>query len=176
MITIVIGCMYAGKTTYLLEKINDLKEKKSSYLVINHSSDTRYNDNCITNHNQKSENSLSLNKLNDLDFQNLDNIENLLIDESQFFTDLYDTVLKFRNYKKELNIILVGLDGDYKQNVFNDGQLLNLIPHCEELTKLYSKCYICGKKASFTKRIISNDTQIMVGDNSIYQPSCYEHL
>ena len=100
MITIVIGCMYAGKTTYLLEKINDLKETNSSYLVINHCSDTRYNDNCITNHNQESENSFSLNKLYDLNIQNLDNIENLLIDEAQFFSDLYDTILKFRNYKK----------------------------------------------------------------------------
>jgi thymidine kinase len=176
MITIVIGCMYAGKTTYLLEKINYLKEKNSSYLVINHSSDTRYNDNCITNHNQESVNSLSLIKLCDLNIQNLDNIENLLIDEAQFFTDLYDTVLTFRNYKKTLNIILVGLDGDYKQNVFNDGQLLKLIPHCEELTKLYSKCYICGKKSSFTKRIISDNTQILVGDNNMYQPVCYKHL
>ena len=154
MITIVIGCMYAGKTTYLLEKINYLKEKNSSYLVINHSSDTRYNDNCITNHNQESVNSLSLIKLCDLNIQNLDNIDNLLIDEAQFFTDLYDTVLTFRNYKKTLNIILVGLDGDYKQNVFNDGQLLKLIPHCEELTKLYSKCYICEKNLLLQKELL----------------------
>lgn len=176
MLSIVIGCMYAGKTTFLLNKINEIKDSNQSYLVINHCCDTRYNVNKITNHNQESENSLSLNKLSDLEIKKLDKINYLLIDESQFFTDLYDSVLKFRNYNTDLNIVLVGLDGDFKQNVFNDGQLLKLIPYCEELKKLYSKCHICGEKAAFTKRIITEKKQIVVGDSSMYQPSCFKHL
>jgi len=176
MLSIVIGCMFSGKTSYLLDIIQQLKEKNDSFLVINHISDSRYNDNSITNHNKKSENAFSLHTLKEFDICILDKINYLLIDESQFFTDLYDNVLKFLNYKKSLNIIIVGLDGDYKQNVFNDGQLLKLIPHCEKLTKLYSTCYKCGKKASFTKRIIDDTQQIIVGDNNIYKPSCYEHL
>ena len=35
-------------------------------------------------------------------------------------------------------IVMYGLDGDFKRNVF--GKLLNLIPHCDSMRKLMSIC------------------------------------
>ena len=112
------------------------------------------------------------NNNNPLFFETLDHI---YIDEAQFFTDLEEVVCNLLNTYSNLNITCVGLDGDYQQNVFNNGQLLKLIAKAEYVRKLSSICYVCKNKAYFTKRITNDKEQIVVGSNNIYVPSCYIH-
>ena len=175
-LSIFIGPMFSGKSTKLLETINFCKQNKQSYIAINHSSDTRYGNNQIINHHQESEESLMLNKISDLELEKLENIDYLLIDEAHFFEDLYISINKIlRNYPC-LNIKLVGLDGDFQQKVFNNGQLLKLIPLADEVKKLYSQCYNCSNKAPFTKRFTKSKEQILISSNADYQPSCRKCL
>jgi hypothetical protein len=55
------------------------------------------------------------------------------IDEAQFFCDLKQYVIKWcEEYNK--NITVIGLDGDFKRNVF--GHILDLIPVCDNFYKL----------------------------------------
>lgn len=62
-----------------------------------------------------------------------------------------------------------GLDGDYKMKKF--GQILDLIPICDEVEKLHAICTICKAPASFTKRITQETEQKVIGsDNHI--PVC----
>lgn len=182
MLSIIIGPMFSGKTSYLLNEISKEKLLNKKILVINHSLDKRYSSkNEIVNHNKKSESSISLNKLHqiyeylDVNNLNLSEIEHIFIDEAQFFTDINDIVRKILNNYPNINITCCGLDGDYQQNPFNNGELLKLIPLSENIQKLYSKCYICNNKAAFTKRIINNNEQILVGSNNSYQPVCFIH-
>ena len=42
---LILGPMFAGKSTKLLEILNDLKSKNEKYLLIKHVIDTRYNSN-----------------------------------------------------------------------------------------------------------------------------------
>jgi thymidine kinase len=188
---IVIGPMYSGKSSYLINKINISVVKRENILVINHISDTRYNDNKITNHNNISTDAILFTKLNEI-FEyikinniNLDELNHIYIDEAQFFPDLEETIMKLieqytnfennKTFNKILNITCVGLDGDFQQNVFNEGQLLKLISKADTITKLYSKCYKCGKQASFTKRISTNKDQFLIGSTNDYVASCYIH-
>jgi thymidine kinase len=180
-LTIVIGPMFSGKSTYLIKQINNFKDK-NSLLSINHSIDNRYDYNKIVNHNKINVDCLSLTNIKDISKFNIDlhKFQHLFIDEAQFFNDLEESVKFFLVTYPKLNITCVGLDGDYQQNVFNKGQLLNLIPHSDNLIKLYSKCYQCGKKAGFTKRIndfenLEKNSQILVGSSDMYQPACYIH-
>jgi thymidine kinase len=102
--------------------------------------------------------------------------EHIFIDEAQFFTDLETSVLNIRKTHPHIDITCVGLDGDYQQNAFNDGQLLKLIPKSDNFIKLYSKCYKCNKRAPFTKRIINDSNQIIIGSVGVYVASCSKHL
>ena len=177
MLEIVIGPMYSGKTTFLIDKIQTLENNRKKYLVINHFLDTRYKVNSITNHNQISVKSNPMKNLSVLfELDNITQYNHILIDEAQFFDDLELSVLKLFYEYPEINITCVGLDGDYQQKLFNDGQLLKLIPKAENVVKLYSKCYICKKKAPFTKRIIQDDTQVIIASTGVYVPSCFMHL
>lgn len=185
---LVMGPMFAGKTTYLINKVNELVKnsiKIDDILLVNHSSDCRYDIGKICSHNGLTMKSYSMENLYQLDMtENNDCFPNkkyLFIDEGQFFTDLYETVLNimkvYRKKKRSLVIYIFGLDGDFQQKPFNNGsRLLELIPFCNSITKLQSKCYICNAPAPFSKRLIESNLQILVGGNNMYQPSCFKHL
>ena len=64
----------------------------------------------------------------------------ILINEGQFFPDLYESVKWLVNEKKKY-VTICGLDGDFKRAKF--GTLLDLIPLCDNVTKLTSLCVSC---------------------------------
>ena len=181
VLSIIIGPMYSGKSTYLLDKINISNENSENILVINRKIDIRYNKDKITNHNNISTDCISFSKLNEIyvycreETLPMETIDHIYIDEAQFFTDLEKIVSNLLNTYPNLKITCVGLDGDFQQNIFNDGQLLKLIAKAENVIKLSSKCYECGDKAYFTKRTSNDKEQIVVGSNNIYVSACYIH-
>ena len=70
------------------------------------------------------------------------------------------------------------MDGDFKRNVF--GEILQLIPRCDDYLKLHALCAKCkdGTKASFSHRISTENEQISIGSDN-YIPlcrKCYENL
>jgi len=185
---LVMGPMFAGKTTNLITKVNELIQNgvpMTDILLVNHSRDSRYDIGKICSHDGLVIDSYSMENLYQLDMTApndcFPNKKYLFIDEGQFFADLYDTVLNimklFKKAKRNLAIYVYGLDGDFQQKPFSNGsKLLELIPYCNSITKLQSKCYICNAPAPFSKRLISSNLQILVGGTNMYQPSCWEHL
>ena len=68
---------------------------------------------------------------------------------------------------------MCGLDGDSNRKRF--GQMLDLIPICDKVTKLRSLCAICknGNKAPFTLRTTTtSEEQILIGSDDCYKPVC----
>lgn len=170
---LVIGPMFSGKTLFLINKFNELNDKGESVLVINHNLDTRYSDTNIVAHNGKCMPiSIMTEKLMDIKIDALKS-KNILINEGQFFKDLIDFTNKLLTINK--NIYISGLDGDFKQKKF--GQILDLIPICDKVTKLNANCSLCLKKdmkrnAIFSHRIIENKNTVLIGSNESYIPIC----
>lgn len=172
---LVVGPMFSGKTLFLINKFNELNSKGKSVLVINHSLDKRYtNSNCnIVAHNGESiPITIITDKLLYIEEERLNNYDNILINEGQLFEDLIDFTKK--NLLKNKNIYISGLDGDFKQNKF--GYILDLIPICDNITKLKSYCKLCkndtNKNAIFSHRIINNLDQTLIGSYESYIPIC----
>jgi thymidine kinase len=96
------------------------------------------------------------------------------IDETQFFSSLRPFVEEA--LKDGKHVILAGLDGDFKQQVF--GELLTMIPLADEVTKLKALCMECmnGTLGPFTKRTVVNANQELVGDSDVYRAVCRMHL
>lgn len=185
---LVMGPMFAGKTTYLLNKVNDLLSLNiisDDIFLINHSSDSRYDINKIYSHNGLHYNATSLSQLSDiLDILKLKpNIKYIFIDEAQFFNDLYNTIISILLANAQQNefpllecIYLFGLDSDFKQEPFYNSKMLDLIPYSNTINKLLAKCTICQDPAMCTKRINTSKEQILVGGLNDYQPRCIKHL
>jgi len=120
------------------------------------------------------------------------NIKYIFLDEGQFFPKVEDWFQSFKNiirdtnhpdnkylqYLEEVNIS--GLDYDATGKVFNP-QFYSLFNDANYLLIAISKCYQCGDNAQYT--ILLNDESkkemdgnVLVGDNSIYQPACLHHI
>ena len=165
---IILGCMYAGKTSKLINIYNMMKFSNIPTIVINFEEDNRYDNTLMSTHDKKMIPCIkTLNLMNLVD--NIDKYKVIIINEGQFFNDLFEFVKLMLNHDK--HIYVCGLDGDYKMNKF--GQMLDLIPYCNEVEKLTAICSICknGTKAYFTKRISSEKGQKVIGSDN-YLPVC----
>jgi len=166
---IVIGCMYSGKTSYLIQQYKNNKD----VVCINYSFDTRYssNNNRMYNHDKEYIDCIPCNEYLKNIEQHIHNYKLILINEAQFFTDLKQQVLKWVEvYGK--NVICAGLDSDYKRNKF--GYLLDLIPYSDKVHKIKGLCSICKINESlFSHRLLKNEDdkqQKSIGNH--YLPLC----
>ena len=172
---LIIGPMYAGKSTELIRIINRYKCLNKNIIVINHNFNNRYGSIGLTTHNkEKFEKCLTLSKLGSLDENLLGNIDVIIIEELQFFDDAYDIIIDWCDNKNKI-VIAAGLDGDFKRMPFGD--VLRLIPHAEKITKLSALCKKCGdgNHAHFTKRIINKEEKTIIGSDDIYEAVCRKH-
>ena len=193
---IILGCMYSGKTSKLVEIYKQCQFCNIPVAVINHSIDKRYDDNLLSTHDKVMIPCIQTNKLIDVwYYNNINNDDNhdtthlkflddsvklinadvILINEGQFFDDLYPAVKHMLQHGKQ--IYIGGLDGDFERKRF--GQILDLIPLCDKVTKLTSLCSLCknGTLGIFSKRITSEKEQTVVGSDN-YIPvcrHCYEY-
>jgi thymidine kinase len=168
---IILGPMFSGKTTYLIDKYNELIALNQHAIVINHSLDNRYSNTEVVAHDGKKIPCLSIKNLNDLynGHEDIFSHENkyILINEAQFFDDIVEMViLLVEKYNKY--VFISGLDGDFKRKKF--GNILDLIPISDEVIKLKSICK-CGNAASFSRRISNEKEQISIGNDN-YEPVC----
>jgi thymidine kinase len=97
-----------------------------------------------------------------------ENYDVVLINEGQFFPDLYDVVDVLVNIDGK-RVHICGLDGDFKRQKF--GGILDLIPLCDAVTKLRSNCTNCPNKALFSHRITNETEQVVIGSFN-YVPLC----
>jgi thymidine kinase len=170
-LNIYIGSMFSGKTSKLISIYNSLLSDNIDTLVITHSLENRFGEKYISTHDNIR---ISGNQISNIsDIHSLSSFENatvILIDESQFFPDLNNVLELVEKYNK--HVYVFGLDGDFKRNKF--GQILDLIPYCDNIQKLKSICYKCKDKDKgiFSRRITDSDTQLLVGSNDYYQPLC----
>jgi thymidine kinase len=158
MIEIILGPMYSGKTTRLMDMV-----EKAPGLVVDFSLGL-LEDGTLKNHDGRTVSCVTCHHLKHLDDMVLP--LRVYINEAQFFPDLMDFI---RDYESTLDIYLFGLDGDYLREPF--GQLHLAISYCDTLTKLRGTCARCKRPSSFSKRI-TQDTEQMLLDETAYIPVC----
>jgi thymidine kinase len=164
---IIIGPMFAGKTSYLHNIYNTHHE--TSLITINHISDTRYSvDDAMFNHDGVSIPCVRTAVLGDVIVP--DDTEVVLINECNFYPDLFEFVVHQVDVKKR-KVYVCGLDGDFQRNMFGD--ILKLIPYCNKVIKLNGICQICGQSSIYSKRITNEKEQISIGTDN-YLPVCRE--
>lgn len=175
-ITLIIGCMFSGKSTEIIKIYNKCKTEENNILLINHKIDTRYGQNVMSSHNNIQLPCLTCSELTKIVGTKMyNNADMIMIDEAQFFPDLFDFATNAADiHNKEL--FIAGLDGDYKRKPFGD--ISKLISYCDNIIKLKSYCKYCNSKnknAIFTKRIVDSDQQFLVGGSESYIPVCRKH-
>jgi thymidine kinase len=179
-----IGPMFSGKTSKLLELYKQNTFCNIPVAIINHLFDTRYHDSMMSTHDKTMVPCIQTKNL--LNVWSDDNVydantpiykshiqlkmaEVILINEGQFFEDLVPCVLEMLALKKR--VYIAGLDGDFERKRI--GQILDLIPLCDKVTKLTSFCSLCknGTAGIFSLRLTEETEQTVIGSDN-YIPVC----
>lgn len=183
-IEMTLGPMFSGKSTYLISIDEKYKKAQISVGAINHADDTRYvddNTSYIVSHNLVTLPCFKCRQLKDVwDYTNYDrlstqplfNCKVILIDEGQFYDDIYEGVINMVNVHHK-HVYVCGLDGDFNRQPI--GNILKLIPMCDKIQKLSSVCSACkkGVPGIFSKKIAGQtDIQIDVGGDDKYISVC----
>jgi thymidine kinase len=170
---VILGSMFAGKTTELIKEYKRHSSCGYKCLFINHVIDDRYvtEKNKTSTHDKVIVNSLNVGD-NLLDFFNKDcptyylmsQYNVIFINEGQFFKDLYDFVDLIVNSKNK-KVFVCGLDGDFKRKTI--GSILNIIPLCDDVIKIKAICCDCKTNDGiFTHRLTDEKKQLVVGSKN----------
>lgn len=194
---IIYGCMKSGKTTLLNNKLKQYTLNNKKVIKIIHSLDSLRKLDRLHNPLTINFNTIYLNSLENIIIP--EDISIIGIDECQFFDE---SLIHFVKNQLELGktIILSGLDGDFKRELF--GNVYKLIPYCDKIEKLTAICQDCKEieenkenmiindyknnivylknniifYAYFSRRNNNSQDQIIVGDGDIYSPVCRSHF
>ncbi|XP_024531774.1 thymidine kinase isoform X1 [Selaginella moellendorffii] len=193
-IHLILGPMFAGKTTVLLQRIQAEADAGRRVALVKSDKDTRYGLGCIVSHSGKKMHCAAVASLSDFKSNkpelyaqvlktsktknqkifHLDSnqAEIIGIDEAQFFDDLLSFCQSAADWDGK-TLIVAGLDGDFLRQRF--GSALDLVPLADSVTKLSSRCEICGRAAAFTFRKTDDRRKEVIGGADIYMPVCRKH-
>jgi thymidine kinase len=172
-INLIMGCMFSGKTSKLINVAKNCKLIGKKVLLINFIGDTRYSSsNFITTHDGTSIECKTchcdiIDVLNFMDYTDADVV---CINEGQFFKNLVNFCKKSCELEKD--VYVCGLESDYRMEPF--GEITKLIPYCDNVEKTKAICMGCknGTLASFTKRTGISQNVIEIGSTDMYMPVC----
>lgn len=169
---LIMGCMFSGKTSELIRRLNiEATVKKKSTIYVNSSIDVRQTTSHST-HNKTMANKLPFktSKTNSLTsiLHVLIKFKVVGIDEAHFFDDLHEVVTAL--HKCKIHVIVAGLNGDKNQETF--GQLHLLIPRATNITFRKAICMICHQPATYSYALKLSDSQTDVGGDDKYQARC----
>jgi len=169
---LILGPMFSGKSSRLIQTIRKYKILNYSILVIKPDIDVRYSDSPqIITHDKVTTDCISCKTLSEI--TNIDSYQVIIVEEGQFFSDIFEIVVEWCKTKK---VYVAGLNGDANQNLF--GNLYKLLSHADEIIFLKALCKICsdGTPAIFTKKYGNNEQVVEVGGEGMYEAVCRKHF
>lgn len=175
-IHVIVGPMFAGKTTALLRRVQAEAGTGRTVTLIKSDKDNRYGLDSVVTHDGTKMACWALPELSSfrdkLGTEAYDKVDVIGIDEAQFFDDLHDFCCKAADRDGKI-VVVAGLDGDYKRNKF--GSVLDIIPLADSVTKLTARCELCGRRAFFTLRKTQETQTELIGGADVYMPVCRQH-
>lgn len=162
-IKLILGPMYSGKTSELLNRYRRWNLAKKKVLMIKYENDKRYKENEIVTHDGLSLKAFKCNLLEELD-NKIKDYDIICIDEVQFYKDAHIFCEKWANEGKIIEAS--GLNGNYKREPFEI--ISKLVALADDICHLKAVCTSTGNDASFSIRIVDNEDEILIGSKDMY--------
>lgn len=178
-VTLSKGTMFGGKSSELERRYRQYVaidrhaeqqgKKKMRILVTKPCMDTRNSNSHIVTHDGKM---IPCTQMKNLSSINVDDYDVIIIDEAQWFPDLYQFIEQ--NFHKNARIHVAGLNGNKNQRNFGDVNLIS--PFCSEEQMHCGMCYFCGDPAPFTREKEESKEINKPGGDDDYFTACNKHL
>ena len=165
-IHLIIGPMFSGKSTRLIETVRKYASHKKT-VFLKYSNDKRYSETQIITHDKFKYDSLTCLHLKEKK-EIIKEYDVIGIDEGQFFDDLV-TFCDEVSEKGKI-VVVAALSGDYKMKPFNN--VSELISKADKIKLMKAFCFYCHKLAGFTMRTIKSNELFLIGAGESYRPVC----
>jgi thymidine kinase len=166
-VELIIGPMFARKTTELINRVAHAELANQRCLVLKYSRDVRYLQSNVAAHNLRFHAAVPCNHLLP-NFPLALKCDVVAIDEVQFFPDLVEfcAALAMRRNR----VVVAGLDGTFQRQPF--GRVADLIPLWASVDKLTAVCRETGEAAANSHRKTSATEVELIGGNDTYAAAC----
>ena len=169
-IVLILGPMFSGKSTRLIETIRKCVYKNKKTIMIKFIGDQRYTKKSeVVTHDQIKYDSIDCKSLTE-SFDLLKDYDIIGIDEGQFFPDLVEICEKLAHLNK--TIYIAALNGDFRMEPFP--VIARIIPKADKIKLLKAYCFNCHKDAKFSLRIVQSNETVLIGAGEAYKPACRE--
>lgn len=167
-ITLILACMYAGKTTELGRQIRRARVAKRKCVMASYTGDTRYTQsNEVVSHDGLTVECLKCEKLAMI-LDILYTYDVICVDEVQFIEDAPAVLNELANAGK--TIFAAGLNGTFERQTFP--VMAQMLALSEHLIKLDAICMGCGDTANFSYKVQSDTGSPVKDIHAQYIPLC----
>ena len=169
-IELILGPMFSGKSTRLIETIRKYTYKAKKTIMIKYYADQRYSEKSeVVTHDLIKYDSIDCKNLKD-SFEVLKLYDVIGIDEGQFFPDLVEICEQLALLRKI--VIIAALNGDFRMEPFP--VISQIISKADKIKLLKAYCFNCHKDAKFSLRIVQSNETVLIGAGEAYKPACRE--
>ena len=169
-IELIIGPMFSGKSTRLIEQMRKYVYKAKKTIMVKYYADQRYSEKSeVVTHDLVKYDSINCKLLRN-SFEKLKQYDVIGIDEGQFFADLVEVCEELALMGKI--ILIAALNGDFRMEPFPVIQ--RIIAKSDKIKLLKAYCFNCHKDAKFSLRIVQSNETVLIGAGEAYKPACRE--
>ena len=169
-IELILGPMFSGKSTRLIELIRKYVYKAKKTIMVKFYADQRYTEKSeVVTHDLIKYDSINCKILRD-SFDTFKNYDVIGIDEGQFFADLVEVCEELALMGKI--VLIAALNGDFRMEPFPVIQ--RIIAKADKIKLLKAYCFNCHKDAKFSLRIVQSNETVLIGAGEAYKPACRE--
>ena len=170
-VEVVTGCMFSGKTSELIRRVQRAMYARQSVVVFRPRIDDRYTDDSVGSHSGQTLRSIQIDSAAQIPGLVAD-AKVVAIDEAHFLgVELVEIVENLANAGRR--VIVAGLDMDYRGVPFEP--LPQLLAMSEYITKNLAICMVCGNPADRSQRMVERDGRFLVGAADSYEARCRGH-
>ena len=169
----IIGPMYASKSTTLLSHLHRATLAKRTTALFKPSLDDRYSVDEVVTHDDTRQGAIVVENAFDIP-NHTAGVQVVGIDEAQFFDDdLVTVVNSLANLGKR--VVISGLTTDFMGHPFATTAALTMI--ADEVVSLSAVCVRCGDDAKWTQMVVDGvplikGDRVAVGGYEMYEPRC----
>jgi thymidine kinase len=171
-LVVIRGCMFAGKTARLIERLRAARAAGQRVLGCKHRLDARYDPAHLRTHDGEWFEAVAVGQAGEI-LTRAAHVQVLGIDEGQFFGRPLIPVCQ-ELVAVGCTLIVAGIDRDAWGQPFPP--LPELAALADEVELMDAPCTVCGRPARFSQRVAPVIDGQMVGGPAEYQPRCPAHF
>lgn len=174
-VEVICGSMFSGKTEELIRRLRRAQFARQRVQIFKPAIDTRYSEEQVVSHQGMSIPSTPIDSSQSI-LLLYDDSQVVGIDEAQFFDEGIVGVCN-ELARRGVRVIVAGLDLDFRAQPF--GPMPQLLAIADDVLKVHAICLRCGALAYVSHRLVAGDRQVMLGEETEYEPlcrACYEQV